>query len=152
MIELIYQTDPELYEAINNFGCNFRCHLAIAEIYLGRALTGEQINRAYDELTKDPDVLTENCVCGPKLHKIIDWAFKELNTDHKGRQVGIDNFNGLGPDYWVGSTHDYAIMKATTVYGNTHFKLCNHEFHPIWDPYPGTKMVQEEYRTLYKVF
>jgi hypothetical protein len=152
-LKLVPQNAAGLKGMIRTFGCNFRCHLAMAEIVENKALTVEQINEAYDYLITLDNVMKPDCTLLPGLSRIINHGFRLLGVNNKyGMQIGTytEKYN-----FWMlgKGAVDFTVLFGTTESGNPHYRLGKGLTKKVFlDPYePSPKIVTEHYRMFYAI-
>lgn len=154
---MIAQNDRRLNKLINLYGCRFRCLQAVAEMFSGKRLTAEDVESAYREHIKNPQIMNKNCRCGTEEHHIVNKAFHLLGCRNSCRQVGIIR-DGL-PVGWDGEAvdYDFMILHWASQTADGHFTLADKEGVEIFDPWSenfdaplGKKYIQR--KLLYKVF
>lgn len=131
---MLKQNDKRLHAQIRASGCNFRSLQAMAELVAGKNLTADQINKSYDDLTKNPQILAKDCTCGPQLHQIILRAMTDLG--HSGQAAQVGSVIAGNKSYWGGhKDHNFCIIHWNTKYPTGHFTLADQDGQEIFDPH-----------------
>jgi hypothetical protein len=138
MIELIHDTSPALGEIINRYGCNFRVLAAMAEVYLGKALTELALLRLAVKAAADQAVMQPVMRMRTLEGQLIGWAFRELGDRHHfGIQVG--QIVGGQPQFWPafqdGRGWTFQKLWWETSGPDGHFTLGDHDGAEIFDPH-----------------
>ncbi len=152
-MNLIKQNKAGLPEAVQKWGCKYRCLQAIAELSEGHSLSAYDILSIYQAFAKknNPKVMNENCETGEQEHVIIDNAFYRLRLDEQRKAKMVGSINDKG-ETWGQQEGDF-IMKDFKTPTGKHFVLFDKDGHEIFDPWDGTIERLGVNKTMfYKVF
>ena len=154
-MNLILQTDPRLYPAINQYGCFFRDCQALAEIEMGKALITEQINASWD-YAKSKGWLTLDSQGYYQLRdpvSVINYTLSFLGSSKTAVNTMVDNADGTKWPEVLGKPYKYIFQ--TNHSGSSdgvHYRLYDYDGNLIFDPYPGLNLgvwVQRSYYNIY---
>ena len=153
---MIFQNDPQMWEKVRKYGCNFRSLLAIAEFYCDQELTADDIKDAYAAMVGK--AMDADCTMNAQLSLVTRWAFNRLGHPYQALQVGIV-YPPAKFEFWK-SARVYTILKGLMhptgydgrSYPTFHFRLGDRMGKVIFDPYdPSPKIISEDCVLLYQV-
>ncbi len=152
-MQLLKQTQQNLYFIIQCIGCFFRSAQAIAELENKTALSAEQINEMWDWAKASGYIDEKNFMRASA--PIANHTMKLFGCKKKFYEVGtfqngkIEYYKSIPPSM---RRIDYCIQKIKTKYkAGTHFRVVDLKGNIIFDPDPRIEAVGVFYSILYCV-
>jgi len=131
----IKQNDPRLDYHIRMWGCFFRSLCGIAETYLEKLLTVNQINYLYAECKGNSAIMNDNCFMGVQQTAVVEYASREL-----GHEIRCDKRGYFvnGQYQFVDDLHVFTdcVLNWKTKSG-AHFTQGDGKLREIFDPWQG---------------
>lgn len=149
---MLLQTNPDLLNDIQEFGCFYMDCLAIPQLVVGKDFNAKEINDLwntsinYGWLIPNGRYFVVN-----KPVSIINEAFDTLNVPNKtANNVAVRNSDGNNwvPNWFTGFDYMFQTNKSGNADG-VHYRLFDSNSQVIYDSYPGLTLGDWQQRSYY---
>lgn len=150
---MLDQTTAGIPQLLAQAGCYFYTMCRMAELEADRELTLSESEALWLAMVRvgaiqdDPGTAAIDPIWIKQPDVLGDNALRMLGVKKSMRQLGVV----VGTAEFWQSNHIWQVMEGKTQRGNKHFRLGDNCGKVIYDPRPGTVIVNEVRRIIYQV-